>query len=547
MISVQRADQRLARAAMCLLLFGMLLTKGYAQIGPPPIVVLPPLSQTVLRGGTATFIVIAASGTTLSYQWYADTLLLPAQRLDGETSSTLTLTNVSSADDGQYYVEVKNAGGKTTSSKATLVVLNTPPVAKDDAYTTSEEASLTIPAAGVLGNDTDVDGDVLRVLLQKDVSNGSLDLNSDGSFTYIPNTNYCGSDSFTYRVSDGLNRAVSLLEQNISGGDAIEVRNTKPGAQSFRHGSAGDYAYSVSKVSLRLSRKSSTPNRSLSFSIGTRINSDAIAGSSFAIEMASITNTSGGSSFQDYAIVYAAPIGPFAAGTTYYLNLENGPNGRDVFVEMSGNNAYANGTYYEGGDNKNKDMRFKVYGITDSDIATVSITVTPVNDIPAANNDTYTTSEDVPLRVRTSAGILENDVDADGDALTPELVSDAVQGSLSLNPDGSFTYTPNTDFFGSDSFTYRLTDGLATGNIATVTIVVEPIDDPLRITSQQMTANGFELRISGPAASTYVISASTNLSDWTPVFTDYTDFGNMTFTDTSATNNPVRFYCVEAR
>jgi Big-like domain-containing protein/Ig-like domain-containing protein len=532
---------------MWLLLFGMLLTKGYAQIGPPPIIVVPPLSQTVLRGGTATFIVIAASGTTLSYQWYADTLLIPAQPLDGQTSSTLTLTNVSTADNGQYYAEVKNAGGKTTSSKATLVVLNKPPVANNDTYSMSEEASLTIPAPGVLGNDTDEDGDALRVLLQKDVSNGSLNLNSDGSFTYIPNTNYCGSDSFTYRVSDGLNRAVSLLEQNISGGNTIEVRNTKPGAQSFRHGSAGGYAYSVSKVSLRLSRKSSAPNRSLNFSIGTGINSDAIAGSSFAIEMASVTNTSGGSSFQDYVIAYATPVGPFDAGTTYYLNFENGPNGRDVFVEMSGNDAYADGTYFEGGDKRNEDMRFKVYGIIDSDIATVSITVAPVNDIPVANNDTYTTKEDAPLRVRPSASILNNDVDADGDALTPELVSDAVRGSLSFNPDGSFTYTPNSDFFGSDSFTYRLTDGLATGNIATVTIVVEPIDDPLRITSQQMTANGFELQISGPASSTYIISASANLSDWTPVFTDYTDFGNMTFTDTGATNTPVRFYRVEAR
>ena len=532
---------------MCLLLFGMLLTRGYAQIGPPPVIVLPPLDQTVPRGSAATFVVVAASGTTLSYQWYADTLLTPAQRLDGETSSSLTLTNAGSADQGQYYVEVKNAGGQATSNKATLVVWNTPPVANNDTYTTSEEVSLTIPAAGVLGNDTDVDADALRALVEENVSNGSLNLNSDGSFTYIPNTNYCGTDSFTYRVSDGLNRAVELLQQNISGGRAIEVRNTKPGAQSFRHGSPGDYAYCVSRISLRLSRKPSTPDRNLDFSIGAGINSGPIAGSSFTITMASITNTSGGSSFQDYVIAYPAPVGPFVAGTTYYLNFESGPNGRDVFVEMSGDNVYADGTYYEGGGDRDDDMRFKVYGVINSDIATVSITVTPVNDVPVANNDTYTTSEDVPLRVRTSAGILTNDEDGDGDVLTPELVSDAAQGSLSFNSDGSFTYTPRTDFFGSDSFTYRVTDGLAIGNVATVTIILEPIEDPLKITSQQMTANGFELQVSGPASSTYVISTSTNLSDWTPIFTDYTDFGNMTFTDTSATNSPERFYRVEVR
>jgi VCBS repeat-containing protein len=184
---------------------------------------------------------------------------------------------------------------------------------------------------------------------------------------------------------------------------------------------------------------------------------------------------------------------------------------------------------------------------TNSANANVTVTVTPVNDAPGDNNDTYTTLEDVPLIVPPPAGILTNDVDVDGDVLTAVIVSDVTHGTLSLNADGSFTYTPNTNYNGSDSFTYRATDGLATGNVATVTINLTPVSDPLKFTSQRMTANGFQLQVSGPHSSTYVILASTNLRNWTPICTSYTALGSMTFTDTSATNNPVRFYRVEAR
>lgn len=163
-----------------------------------------------------------------------------------------------------------------------------------------------------------------------------------------------------------------------------------------------------------------------------------------------------------------------------------------------------------------------------------------------ANNDTYTTSEDVPLTIPT-AGILANDTDVDGDAMKAVIVSDVTHGTLSLNSDGSFTYMPHADYSGPDSFTYRAADGSATGNVATVTINVTPVSDPLKLTSQQMTANGFKLQVSGPDSSTYVISASTNLTDWTPIFTNYTALGNMTFTDPSVTNNPIRFYRAETR
>src|SRR5438045_3327726 len=109
-------------------------------------------------------------------------------------------------------------------------------------------------------------------------------------------------------------------------------------------------------------------------------------------------------------------------------------------------------------------------GQTQSGIATATITVTPVNDTPlAANDDNYTTPEDTHLSV-SAPGVLANDTDVDGDALSAVLVSNPTHGTLSLNSNGSFTYMPALNFNGIDSFTYKATDGQTQSGIATATI-----------------------------------------------------------------------------
>ena len=96
---------------MCLPLFGILLSEAYGQVGVPPVIYSQPSDQTVINGGTASFTVRAFNGL-LSYQWYK----APNKKFNGQTSSTLTIPNVSSSDEGQYFVEVRNAAGKTNSS-----------------------------------------------------------------------------------------------------------------------------------------------------------------------------------------------------------------------------------------------------------------------------------------------------------------------------------------------------------------------------------------------------------------------------------------------
>ena len=74
--------------------------------------------------------------------------------------------------------------------------------------------------------------------------------------------------------------------------------------------------------------------------------------------------------------------------------------------------------------------------------------------------------------------MLVNDSDANGDALSAILVDDVTNGTLTLNADGSFSYMPDANFNGADSFTYKTNDGLADGNTVTVDLTVNPVDDP---------------------------------------------------------------------
>src|SRR5690606_36999243 len=92
------------------------------------------------------------------------------------------------------------------------------------------------------------------------------------------------------------------------------------------------------------------------------------------------------------------------------------------------------------------------------------------NDAPVAVDDTYTIMVNTQLD-ESAPGILGNDSDPNGDSITVGMIVSGVSnGSLSINNDGSFTYTPDTDFTGTDSFTYQASDGALLSNVATVTI-----------------------------------------------------------------------------
>jgi hypothetical protein len=182
---------------------------------------------------------------------------------------------------------------------------------------------------------------------------------------------------------------------------------------------------------------------------------------------------------------------------------------------------------------------FKVNdGTADSALATVSITVSPVNDPPVANDDTAATREDTPA---VTIDVLANDTDIDNDTLTVTAVSQGTNGSVTINPDSTMSYSPHANFHGSDVFTYTISDDKGLTDTANVNVTVKAVNDAPRFTSTPLTKATvdalytYDVNAADPDAGdtlTYsltikpagmTIDAATGLIQWTPASTQVRD------------------------
>ena len=128
---------------------------------------------------------------------------------------------------------------------------------------------------------------------------------------------------------------------------------------------------------------------------------------------------------------------------------------------------------------------FKVNdGTADSALATVSITVSSINDPPMADDDTAETQEDMPI-VRID--VLANDTDVDDDSLKIITVTQGKNGSVTINPDSTLAYSPHAKFYGSDVFTYTISDDKGLTDTAKVNVKVKMVNDAPVITSAPVT------------------------------------------------------------
>lgn len=171
--------------------------------------------------------------------------------------------------------------------------------------------------------------------------------------------------------------------------------------------------------------------------------------------------------------------------------------------------------------------------VNNSNSASVTITVAPVNDAPVGVNDAYSTGEDQPLSVG-SPGVLSNDTDIEADPLTAVPVSGPSHGSVTLNGNGSFDYSPNPNYNGADSFTYRASDGLASSAPVTVNITLTPVNDaPVAADDSATTDHDVPISIpvlgndSDPDSDPLSVTSATQGSQ-----------GSVTFTQTSVTYTP---------
>lgn len=142
-----------------------------------------------------------------------------------------------------------------------------------------------------------------------------------------------------------------------------------------------------------------------------------------------------------------------------------------------------------------------------------------VDHPPVAANDAYAVNEDAVLTV-AAPGVLGNDSDPDGNPITAVGVTNPAHGTLVLNPNGSFTYTPAADYFGPDGFTYQASDGTLTSTTATVTITVNPVNHPPSFTAgPNETASGGSGLVTVTGWATNIRPGPANESSQTVTFT----------------------------
>ncbi len=477
-----------------------------------------------------------------------DSVGLTATLVVGPTNGTLTLN-----PDGSFtYVPFANyngsdtftyraSDGQTNSSTATVNItvnpVNDAPVANNDAYTLNEDTFISIAAPGILSNDTDVDNDPLHVsAIVTGPAHGNLSANADGSFVYTPTADYNGTDSFTYKANDGTaNSGVATVTLTItavndapvanddlySTGEDVPLLISAPGVLANDSDVDADPITAILVSGPSHGLLTLNPDGSFAYTPSLNYNgpdsftykaNDGTADSVVAtvnlfvlpVNDAPVAQNDSYTSAEDTLLNVAAP-GVLANDSDVdsvllTANVVSGPSHGILTLNPDGSFSYTPNANYNGSDSFTYQASD---GLLNSATATVNITVTPVNDAPVAANDSYTTAEDTTLTVIAASGVLINDTDVEGEALTAILVSNPSHGSLTLNADGSFTYTPAANYNGSDSFTYKPNDGTADGNTATVSINVTAVNDaPIAQNDSYSVNEDTQLIVSAPGVLT---------------------------------------------
>jgi len=374
--------------------------------------------------------------------------------------------NYNGSDGFTFSINPNTTSPPTTLNDVSITItpVNDPPKVFPDQFAAQENTTLTIDAPGVLKNDTDVDGDKLTAILATKPLHGTVQLGDGGGFAYTPTTDYFGPDSFTYKASD--KQATSDATTAY-----LYVAQNKPVAKDDYYGVASNGTLNIPAPG-----------------------------------------------------VLANDLGVNGRGMTASLEDGKGPQHGSVTVNGDGSFTYTPATGYIGDDSF-------VYRATDNSPAanplpaaysdaTVHLSVRSTAPIVYAANDNYTAIQNATLSVPVP-GVLGNDKVYSADAtsntgsatpltlpLNSVVVNSTTHGTLTLNLDGSFSYAPNKDFYGSDTFTYRAVLAPPAGtttsppsnpishDVATVTIkVIAPI---VATTDSYTTQQNVTLNIAKP-------------------------------------------------
>jgi VCBS repeat-containing protein len=392
--------------------------------------------------------------------------------VDLSPSGGFTFTPAAGACGAASFQYKALSGALESNAGTASFLIDCTPHAGDDASTVLEDSGASIIT--VLSNDTDPDtGQSLTISAVTQGAHGTVLIAGAGHWvTYAPNANYFGSDQFTYSVSDGHNGSATATV-NVTVTAVNDVPSFTKGANQTVLEDAG--AQTVGGWATNLSAGPANENgQALNFLVSN-----------------------------NNSAMFSAQPAIASDGTLTFTSAPDANGSATVTVQIHDDGGTANG------------------GVDTSAAQTFVINVTAVNDAPVASNGSLTTNEDTAASGSLSAS------DVDGDALTYSIVANGTKGSAVITnaATGAFTYTPNANANGSDSITFRASDGTVNSNTATVSITITAVNDaPVAsdgsLTTNEDTAATGSLSASDVDADALTYSLVTNGSKGSAVITN---------------------------
>jgi large repetitive protein len=393
-----------------------------------------------------------------------------------------------------------NAGH--TASTTVTVPTNSPPAAANDTATVGEGQSTTI---AVTANDTDPDGlDLSSVTITHAPSSGAVTVNADGTITYAHNGSETAADSFQYTLTDTKGATSNTATVSVSVTPVNDVPVAVNDVEEVSEGGGVTFSVAVndSDAENRLNVTSVTITAAPAHGTAT-VNADGTVtyvhdGAEVATDTFkyTVTDLDGLTSNEATVTLNVLPVddAPVANTDTYNINqgdtLTASVLGNDVDAEGDSLHIVSASTPSGAVEILQDDtLRYTptadfvgqatlTYTISDGVRTSSGTVIVNVNARPVAVDDVANLNENTALSVDAQHGVLKNDRDADTGALTAVLVSGPANAkAFSLNADGSYSYTPNDNFSGTDTFSYRASDGAASSAPATVTITVNAVNE----------------------------------------------------------------------
>jgi len=410
--------------------------------------------------------------------------------------------NFNGSDSFTYKVNDGRVDSKVQSVAVTVISVNDLPVPTFTTLRVQEDTT----KRGIL-TATDEDNDTVSFSIATQPLNGTISLDLNGSFTYTPKSNFNGSDSFTYRVSDGMggsatqrvaitvtiindaptatfttltvqediNKTATLTASDVDGNDALTFTLvSQPQHATINLEANGSFIYSPN----------SNFNGSDSFSYKVNDGTVDSAVQSVAVTVVSIndaptptfTTLTVQEDINKIATLTATDVDNNNSSLTFRVATR--PQHGTLNLEANGNFTYTPDLNFNGSDS----FSYRVSdGVSNSVEQNVTITVVNVNDVPVATLTTLTLQEDSTKAATLTA------TDDDNDTLIFSVVTEPQHGTLVLDSNGSFSYTPTPNFNGSDSFAYKVNDGVVDSVEQNVTITVTAVNDALLPTFTTLT------------------------------------------------------------